>query len=121
MMLIEYLYSLTINKMKFKKDEIMKVIYERKDIVIVVAIFLTVFTFLGVVAVNIMSVKMTERDVANYDELIRNPYEKYENIMSKTKINDLVNSAQFKEMKHSPDLIIKEDPEIKISPFEKKY
>jgi len=107
--------------MNFKKDEIVKIISERKDLVTVVAVFFTVLIFLGVALTNLMSVKITIEDAQNYDELVRNPYEKYEEIMSETKINDLINSEQFIEMKYNSDSIIIEDPEIKISPFKKNY
>lgn len=107
--------------MNFKKDEIIKMICEKREMVTVIAILSTVLIFSGVVVINIMSVKITERDVENYDELIRNPYEKYENIMGRTKINDLIDSEQFKEMNYNSNLTIEEDPEIKLSPFKKSY
>lgn len=105
--------------MNFGKNEIKKMIYRKKGMATVVVAFFALFVFLCVALTDIMNVKVVVEDVQNYDELIRNPYKEYENIMRKTKINDLINSEQFIEMKYNPDLIMEKDPEIKTNPFEK--
>ena len=107
--------------MDFRRNKIIKMIYRKKGMAMAVVAFFALFVFLCIVLTNLINVKIEVKDVQNYDELVRNPYKEYENIMRKTKANDLINSEQFIEMEYKPDLIIKKDPEIKTNPFEKSY
>ncbi len=107
--------------MNFGKDKIIKMIYKKKGMVMVIAAFFALLVFVGVALVKIINIKVAVEDVQNYNELVKNPYEEQENIMRRTKMNDLIDNEQFKEMNYDPDLIIKKDPEIKINPFKESY
>ncbi|MCK5122643.1 MAG: hypothetical protein KAQ87_00625 [Candidatus Pacebacteria bacterium] len=107
--------------MNFRKDKIIKMIHKKKEAAMVVVAFFALFVFFGVTLVKIINIEVAVEDAQNYNELVKNPYEEHENIMRRTKINDLIDNKQFEEMNYDPNLIIKKDPEIKINPFKESY
>jgi len=70
----------------------------------VVALFV-LFVFFYVAWFMINDVKIKTEDVPNYSELTVNPYEKFEKLIQKTKLQEVINSGQFKELKYEDSLI----------------
>jgi hypothetical protein len=70
----------------------------------VAALFiLFVFSFAAWSMIN--DVKIKTEDVPNYGELTMNPYEKFEKLIQKTKLQKVINSGQFRELKYEDNLI----------------
>ena len=69
----------------------------------------------------ISNVKIETEDVPNYGELTMNPYEKFEKLIQKTKLQEVINSGQFKELDYEDNRIIEYTQEKEGNLFEKKF
>lgn len=69
----------------------------------------------------INDIKIETEDVPNYGELTMNPYEKFEKLVQKTKLQEVINSGQFKELKYEDNLIKEYESKKKGNLFLKKF
>lgn len=70
---------------------------------VVSLLVLIVFSYVTWSMIN--DVKIETEDVPSYRELTVNPYEKFENLVQKTKLQGIINSRQFGELKYKDNLI----------------
>ncbi|NOQ68193.1 hypothetical protein GQ568_02010 [Patescibacteria group bacterium] len=86
----------------------------------IVAIFvLIVFSYAAWYMINDVEIK--NEDVPNYGELTINPYEKFEKLVQKTKLQEVINSGQFKELKYEDNLIKEYESKKEGNLFLKKF
>lgn len=67
------------------------------------------------------NIKVETEDVPDYVELTINPYKKFENLVRKTKLREVINSEQFKELNYEDDLIKEYESKKEGNLFLKKF
>ncbi|MCK4891189.1 MAG: hypothetical protein KAS78_00835 [Candidatus Pacebacteria bacterium] len=82
-------------------------------------LILFVFSYAAWSIIN--DVKIEIEDVPNYSELTKNPYEKFEKLVQKTKLQEVINSGQFMELKYEDSLIKEYESKKEKNLFLKKF
>ena len=82
---------------------------------------LVLFVFSYVAWFMINDVKIKTEDVPNYGELTTNPYEKFEKLIKKTKLQEVINNRQFRELKYEDNLIKEYENEKEGNLFLRKF
>ena len=67
------------------------------------------------------NIKVETEDVPDYSELTINPYKKFENLVRKTKLREVINSEQFKELNYEDNLIKEYESKKEGNLFLKKF
>ena len=66
-------------------------------------------------------IKIVNEDIPDYVELTINPYKKFENLVQKTKLQEVINGGQFKELEYGDNLIKEYENKKEGSLFLKKF
>lgn len=104
-----------------KNEKIISDLRSKKDDVFAVIIFVV---FLSVFGYYVFSINVTEQDIKDYDNISKNPYEKYENMMRGAGIKNLMQNDEYKLFRYNnklDNLIQKSSPSKRDDVFDETF